>query len=415
MAIAMTNDAPALEPTCHASCDLRKEWEQSCAKAMGFNSDAPPYADDNAQPVIHILNLMDDGDADTTMSEASNSTTEDYWMDNANQIAASITQMADMIVKNQRAYVTGDLTDEEASVLESTVLSFSATAANQIDALRGAMDQYQSPDYVHHCSGIVASLMLRLREQVANPMASLQKQRTRTAMTIYQQPLSCRLVIREQSADRETDGTVWDQLVEDDEGASLEQRFRPQHAAPSMSTDFMATYASNEDEIMSYLQRPPSLFQQKTQQETKIEESAKQPPTKQLKFSAKTKKVHEERLMYHQQQEDVRLQEETQQELQKEAVLLEASLQNDLDSVYQVEQRMTEITALLSQFSTLVSEQQEEIVTIHDTARSSKENVSKGQESLVDAKERTKRSKHYMATVVWSVALILLFFNYVTP
>jgi hypothetical protein len=148
--------------------------------------------------------------------------------------------------------------------------------------------------------------------------------------------------------------------------------------------------------------------------ETKRDESL-QPPTKQVKLSAKTMRIKEERMLYRQQQEEVRLQEETQQELQKEAVLLEASLQNDLDSVYQVEQRMTEITALLSQFSALVSEQQEEIVTIHDTTLSSKENISKGQESLIDAKERTKRSKHYMATLVWSVAMVLLFFNYVTP
>ena len=173
-------------------------------------------------------------------------------------------------------------------------------------------------------------------------------------------------------------------------------------------------YASDQDDMMAYLKKPPSLFD-KLKQEAKADDSVKQPPAKQLKFSKKTRQIHEERLLYHQQQDNVRLQEETQQELQKEAVLLEASLQNDLDSVYQVEQRMTEITALLSQFSALVSEQQEEIVTIHDTTLSSKENVSKGQESLIDAKERTKRSKHYMATVVWSVAIILLFFNYVTP
>ena len=111
----------------------------------------------------------------------------------------------------------------------------------------------------------------------------------------------------------------------------------------------------------------------------------------------------------------MQVQEETRQELQKEAVLLEASLQNELDSVHQVEQSMTLITSLLSQFATLVSEQQEEVVAIHDSTLFSKQNVSQGQESLMDAKERTKKSKHYMATLVWTVAMILLFFNYAIP
>ena len=415
MAIAMLADTPIVETEFHVSFDLQKEWQKSCEKAMGFEDDEPEHDDDKASSAIHILNLMDHGEGDIAMIDARDNTTqtsENHWMDNANQIASSITQMADMIAKNQKGYVTGDLTEEEASVLESTVLSFSATAANQIDSLRSAIPP-QSADYVHHCSGVVAGLLLRLRETVANPMASFQKQRTRTAMSIYQHPLACRLVMRED--DREMDGTMWDQLVEDDtEGqygntGTDEQRFLPRHSAPAMSADFMATYASNDVEIMS---RPPSLFQKK--QETLHRESLP-PPAKQLKFSAKTMRIKEERMLYHQQHDEVRLQEETQQELQKEAVLLEASLQNDLDSVYQVEQRMTEITALLSQFSSLVSEQQEEIVTIHDTTLSSKENVSKGQESLIDAKERTKRSKHYMATLVWSVAMILLFFNYITP
>jgi t-SNARE complex subunit (syntaxin) len=131
-----------------------------------------------------------------------------------------------------------------------------------------------------------------------------------------------------------------------------------------------------------------------------------------VKFTNKQPQVHEERMAY---QQEMQVQEETQQELQKEAVLLEASLQNDLDSVHQVEQSMTQITALLSQFATLVSEQQEEVVAIHDTTLSSKQNVVKGQESLIDAKERTKKSKHYMATLVWAVAMILLFFNWITP
>lgn len=419
-----------LEATCHASCDRHLDWEQSCAKVMGFAQDSLPQtqADHHTQvqaPVMNILNLMDDtpaADNDVPMTDAQEypSNTQDHWMDNANQIDASITQMANMISKNQRAYVTRDLDDEEASVLESTVLSFSATAANQVDSLRAAIDpQHHSSDYVHYCSGIVAALLLRLGDQVANPMALLQKQRTRTAMAIYRQPLACRYVVKETSMNTQRGG-VWDQLVEDDEDDATTQRFQPQHAAPSMSTDFMAIYATNgTDDSEVIASKPVSLFQKRPASTTTNDvDSIQEPPAKHVKFASfnKTKKIQEERLLYHEQQEQVHFQEDAQQEMQKEAVLLEASLQNDLDSVYQeVEQSMTQISKLLSQFSALVSEQQEEIITIHDTTLTSKENVSKGQESLIDAKERTKRSKHYMATLVWSVAMILLFFNYVTP
>lgn len=422
MAIAaIITKAPIVEATSHASCNLQVEWKQSCARVMGLhddNDDELSEHHDDSPADIHILNLMnDDNGNEDTVTE--NAVDENHWMDNANQFSASITQMADMIYKNHRAYVTFDLTDEEASVLESTVLSFSATAANQIDALRGAIDVSQSsnvfssPDYLQYCHGIVASLMLRLREQVANPMATLQKQRTRSAMAIYQQPLACRLVVPSHSRE-----TVWDQLVEDDEdfGASGGQTFRPQHAAPSMSNDFINTYTNDEMQVSV---RPSSLFSNKRNKIGDNADSTPPPAIKQVKFSSKANQIRQERTMYHEQQHQHQLEEQHHEqdriEFQKEAVLLEASLQNDLDTVHQVEQQMTDITTLLSQFANLVSEQQEEIVTIHETTVSSKENVQKGQESLIDAKERTKKSKHRLATLVFFIAMILLFFNYVTP
>jgi ABC-type Na+ efflux pump permease subunit len=166
----------------------------------------------------------------------------------------------------------------------------------------------------------------------------------------------------------------------------------------------MVAYTT-EDEMIN-LKRPPSFFK-------KQKRESNQPLSKPVKLSDDTKRQQkEERMMLYQHEE---AQQATQQELQREAALLDVSLQNELDSVYQVEQRMTEITALLSQFSSLVSEQQEEVSAIHQTTVSSKENITKGQESLVDAKERTKRSKHYMATFVWSVAILLLVFNYIIP
>jgi t-SNARE complex subunit (syntaxin) len=99
------------------------------------------------------------------------------------------------------------------------------------------------------------------------------------------------------------------------------------------------------------------------------------------------------------------------EDLQQEAALLTVSVQNDLDSVQKMEQRMVDITTLISQFSNLVSEQQEEIWQIHEAAQNTKDNMEKGQDHLVDATERTKRSKHYTAWAVVGMALILLFFH----
>jgi t-SNARE complex subunit (syntaxin) len=405
MAVTMTAAAP--EDTCHVSYDRMHEWKQCCLKAMGCEDTQPATATTASTipkppqaQVIQILNLMDD---DSEMvDDDDDGDSSDHWMDNVNQIAASLTQMANMIAKNRKPYVSGELSEEEASILESTVLSFSATAANQIDSLREAIIP-SSPDHIHFCSGIIASLMLRLREQVANPMASLQKQRTRVAIVILQHPLACRLVLRQEETSSKTD--VWDQLIDDDDDeGKREQRFLPRQPVPAVSTDFMDTYTSTEDEMIN-LKRPPSVFKKKKQE-------TYQPPPKQAKFSMDARRQEEERMIMYENEE---AQQATQQELQREATLLDVSLQNELDSVYQVEQRMTEITALLSQFSSLVSEQQEEVTAIHQTAVSSKENITKGQESLIDAKERTKRSKHYMATFVWSVAILLLAFNYIIP
>jgi hypothetical protein len=408
------------------------EWKQCCLKAMGCEDkdiDIQPETDTTAstahthtpkpsqaqaqEPVIQILNLMQD---DTEMIDTDTIHDDDFsdhWMDNVNQIAASLTQMANMIAKNRKPYVSGELSEEEASILESTVLSFSATAANQIDSLREAMTKIpSSPDHFHFCSGIIATLMLRLRERVANPMASLQKQRTRPAIIIFQHPLACRLVIRQRQEEtsNKTDVHVWDQFIDDDhdDEGTREQRFLPRQPAPAVLTvtNFMDTYTSTEDDMIN-LKRPPSLFKKK-------KHGSDQPLPKQVKFSDDTKRQEEEQMMMYQ-NEEAQAQQATQQELQREAALLDVSLKNELDSVYQVEQRMTEITALLSQFSSLVSEQQEEVSAIHQTTVSSKENISKGQESLIDAKERTKRSKHYMATFVWSVSILLLVFNYIIP
>lgn len=77
-----------------------------------------------------------------------------------------------------------------------------------------------------------------------------------------------------------------------------------------------------------------------------------------------------------------------------------------------MEQTMVDITALLSQFANLVTEQQEDVWEIHDATVSTKENLQKGQENLMDAAERTASSKHYMATAITAMGVLLLLLNW---
>jgi t-SNARE complex subunit (syntaxin) len=103
------------------------------------------------------------------------------------------------------------------------------------------------------------------------------------------------------------------------------------------------------------------------------------------------------------------------QDLQQEAVLLKASLENDLDEVQQMETTMVHITTLLSQFADLVAGQQEDIVQIHEAVSSTKDNLEKGQENLVDAAGRAQQSRHYMATAITAMAMMLLFVHWIRP
>ncbi len=103
------------------------------------------------------------------------------------------------------------------------------------------------------------------------------------------------------------------------------------------------------------------------------------------------------------------------EDLQRESAYLTASLQNELEDVHKIENKMMEITTLLRQFGDMVAEQQEDIVVIHEQAERSKKNVQAGQDNLVDAGERKKKSKHYMATFIASMGVLLLFLNWITP
>jgi len=104
------------------------------------------------------------------------------------------------------------------------------------------------------------------------------------------------------------------------------------------------------------------------------------------------------------------------EELQRESAQLTVSIKNaKLDDVQKVESEMAQIMGLLSQFTSLIAEQQEEIADIHDKTIKTKDNVKSGNEHLIEATERRKSNKHYFAKFIVVMAFILLFLNWITP
>lgn len=373
-----------------SSYDLRHEWQQCCSLALGYNLLEDHDEEKKEDGDIVLVSLLE---SDDDALDESDERITDAWMENANHINASLNNIIDILRRKKDSYLQPNAGDE-ASLLESTILSFVATTANQIDSLQQAISS-SNRDYVQHCAGIVSYLMATLKEEIANPFAKLQKQRARPVMALWENPLQCRLVNRLNPTDDE----------EDDQ----ELRFLPKAPRPSPAYDFLDTYQLGNDLSNQEFQRPISILRRRRPQAP--------PPSKMPRQNSDIVvpvghiEGVEQLLPYLPSKPPKEEDEDYNNMLQHEALVLTATLQNDLDSVQQVEARMTEITALLAQFSNLVSEQQTEITNIHETTVQSKKNVEKGHDHLVDAAERTKKSRHYMATVVVFMAFLLLFFN----
>jgi hypothetical protein len=324
--------------------------------------------------------------SDTSISRHRDQQDPSYqWTMTAQHVQSNIESMARWILQKKLLYVSVEMSVEEASLIQSTVTSFTATTANEIESLRKLIspstDATTHSHLHHHRTAIVQILLARLKEDIIEPFGLLQKQRSRTAIRLWQNPLECKLVVH----------------------GSERHKFMPTRKSHRLHTDFCASY--QRDERIVPLKRPTSsLFKKKRSLPSSKDEKMETPLTP----SPKVQRVPEN--------DDVMYAEYTApQALQQEALMLTASLHNDLDSAQQMEHMMVNITTLLSQFTELVSEQQEDVWEIRDATATAKENVEKGSEELADAKERVQQSKHYMAKSITTMTIVLLFFNWVLP
>ena len=420
-----------------------------------------------SSPGYLAINMINDQDTDTD-DETSNENL-DSWMKAALALSASIDEVSIMIQRKAASYVSSTdvlnicfnngnsiaeddtMTNADRSIFETTVASFAAGMAKQIDSLRQTVvvegdhpfiktsDNCNSNSTMHnwasgpigHRAAIASCLMLRLKSEIMYTMTKLQSQREKSknnnqtttnvvgmgrrnddAPEIARNPLQMfRCLGMEDSTRRSLPPAPWELGDHDPEKDRAERE--------QEETEFVGVY---------FVQKEPDATTTTT---TSLQDQML-PPSSVLKFmdlpapspAAReqsqplqppqiNRNIQPQTILpnYNQQEE-----EEHFDQLQQESATLLATYQHSsLDSVQKVERSMVEITTLLSRFTDLITDQSEDIFMIHDQALKSKENVDKGQDQLVDAARRGEKSKHPMAMFIFVMAILLLLFNWITP
>ncbi len=381
-------------------------------------------------------------------------------------------QYADLYgcLRNVRPGGDAAMTDAERNALDAAVASFAVSTGNQIEALRRALASAASAadapagttggtggDLAAHRVGIVACLVSALRADVVDRMGRMHAVRMRRSLDLARDPLRCRLPAAAGggSGPGGSGGEIAFVTDDDDDDdataqlASLLGSIRAAaipEAARAREEAFCATYGQEkEDQLLKEVAMPLPPFPRADddadidpdEQDGFEQEHHNSGPSSSLSPSSRPVTSHSKMenassARPRQRREELEVvsvdpsvqqyygesaaeQEAYVEDLQRESAYLTASLQNELEDVHKIENKMMEITTLLRQFGDMVAEQQEDIVAIHEQAERSKKNVQAGQDNLVDAGERKKKSKHYRATFIASMGMLLLFLNWIIP
>ena len=459
-----------MQSACTSSLNRNNEWKRCCADAMGFEwvdsfADDVDFNNDNdarkennedfegsrnePEENIHLTNLLEYKFHDSE-DEGCFEKRYDAWLKNALRIQADLMQMSQWIQAKKEEYVGMYMKDEEAALIQSTVTSFAATTASELETLRNMILSTShgegisgNNDLSNHRSGIVQILLVQLQEYVTKPFNVCQKQRVRLAVQLWQNPLQCKLY---DTSKLQSKDSLFDDNGEDEyQGCKpLEQRFMPTKSYKecnknNVGAEFITKYSNKR--ITSIPSTLPAFLSEssKLQCKKRIEnKSSRSLPTSSLQtmsfenvasFPASvdidvgTQESPQPfqpaiREMQEKQKEKARknsedYQHQLEDDLRTETAQLTTTLiaSNDLDDVKQMETRMVEITTLIGQFSNLVQEQQEQVLQVHESAKETKDNLEKGKDNLLDAAERTNNSKHFKAWLIMGMAATLMFFQ----
>jgi hypothetical protein len=506
---------------CHASVNLDKEWRACCLRAMGYYHQDDPagsgYVNDDPdgistaprspQTFVKIVNLIPDSAYQKDKQQRARTNSRlDPWMEAAILVNESILRTRDWIAHKQLEYASVVMSSSEASLIESTVASFVATTATEIESLRqmvsgqasssnliggGGREKKQHHHRFHrqeleHRSGIVQILMLDLQQKVSVPFQALQKKRKRLAVHVWQNPFECTLYtgptgaesglsdhddnVDEDPRHRPHDprlqfvprrpahrlqGNLWESYhpsdhpkkrprrpptallrrldrkgnatgvgdepsgIAKDEGDAPGATIRGEdHAAAESSSSSSSWFSSHKRAKNSASSEAASAAHSKA--EPDLRRRRNQPPSATAAAWGKATYVNASAVPlndddgdgdggtnnYYESHRDV---------LEREAAQLELVAHSDLDAVQQMERHMVDITALLSQFANLVSDQAADVSLIYHATHDAKDNVDQGQRNLLEARERTEASRHYLATAIAMLGVLLLAFHWIRP
>lgn len=383
-----------------SSVNLKREWRGCYLDVLGYQpsedfSDQTDSGSESKRSRLNIVSLVPKA-RHLMRPRKQTKKSIDMWTETAAQIHGNILEMAAWVQKKKWDYVSVNMPDDEASLIESTLTSFIPTTANEIESLR-QMAQGPHNQTQQHRLGIVQILMTLLRECVADPFSALQKQRARKAVALWQNPLHCELAQPKYLAASDEELDLQHPSSPSMKELHQRQCFLPKRPTHRLQTGFLDLYMDKPRCQQSPAAR---LFQQHlpTQAEYDTVDAAK--------FTKTPPMQHEAPVV----DQEFYLSPET---LQQESLLIASN--HDLDSVQQMEQRMLDITSLLSQFTSLVSEQQEFVQDIYESTSAAKSNVDKGQEELIKAKETVKAGKNYTAKAITAMGLLLLVLHWVRP
>jgi len=398
-----------------ASYNREEDWVRCCSQASGFDwvdefeEDSANAVDENESEtpfrVQAVVNLLEDHEVDD--GESTDRNICDPWMENSLRIQEDLFRMAEWIRSKQSDYAGLAMGDDEAALIQSTITSFAATTANELETLRKIIPASAS-DVSNHRSGIVQVLLMMLQSLVTFPFGRLQKQRTRPAVHIWQNPQECKIFQPKSTKDK---NNSFIDLLDGDGHDKREQRFLP--ISPRLVNDdnFETRYQDQRQINKRVPLRPTFLENIENDDEDESDREGLDSTGGLTQASHVPTPLPKPQIITNEYVSTEESNRQMEEDLQQEVAMLTVAAQNDLDSVQQMEQRMIEITTLISQFANLVGEQQEEILQIHDSAKESKANVNKGQESLVDATDRQKKSRHLLAWIVFGMSMTLLFFH----
>jgi hypothetical protein len=180
---AIANSMVRLQQTAFGAYNLAESWKLACLKALGLEEwlvvdheeDGGAQASTLPNTPFQVINLLTwETEQDEDLSDSAktkNKVSMDPWMETAVHIQANIHDMASWIRQKQREYVSLDIADGEASLIQTTVTSFTATTANEIESLHQCVSTLNSGQKQQHCAGIVQILMTDLKATQSNRRA----------------------------------------------------------------------------------------------------------------------------------------------------------------------------------------------------------------------------------------------------